>query len=140
QIDVRQQGRNHRTLRCPSYRRYSPTFLPHPCPQPLVDQPQYPFITNAMLQETAQPRVIDRVEERADVRIQHPMDRSIRERHPQRIQCVMLTSTGTKSITEPNEVRLVHRAQYLAHGVLDDLIFKGRYPKRSLRAVALRYE
>src|SRR5690606_35535121 len=91
QEHVRQQRRNHRSLRRAYFGLRPLTRFADPGPQPLADQPKNPWIADAMLQKLDQPRMVDVVEEAFDVGIQYPIHPFAGQSHTQRIQRLMTT-------------------------------------------------
>jgi len=72
QVNVREQRRNHRALRSPYYSLRPFSILRDPSPQPLLDQAEYPSISDAVLEELDHPFVRNRSEKVTNVSIQHP--------------------------------------------------------------------
>ncbi|SFV14999.1 hypothetical protein SAMN05192541_12297 [Bradyrhizobium arachidis] len=70
------------------------------------------------------PFVIDRVEERADVGVEHPVHSFLMDDDPECVQRFMLTSPLPESLGKAEEVRLVDCIQDRRHRVLDDLILQ----------------
>ena len=65
--------------------------------------------------------MIDRIEERAEVRIEHPTHLPVLDGHRQGIQRVVLAAFGAEPIGEPDKVRLLDSVQDSHHRSLDNL-------------------
>jgi hypothetical protein len=92
----------------------------------LAQQPLYPSVGDAYLQEFHEALVVERVEESPDIRIQYPIDLTAHESNPQRVQRIMLVAPRPESVAESQEVHLVNRIENLHHGPLDYLVFQRR--------------
>ena len=89
--------------------------------------------------ELHQPRMIDRVEEAADIRIQHPVYLPLGDSHPDRIQRFMLAAFRSESVAESEKVLLLDLVQYPYHRLLDYLVLQRGYPDWSLSTIRLGY-
>ena len=92
-----------------------------------------------MLKEPDQPVPRNRVEEFADVTIDHPVDLAPIDTDRERIERIMCPTPGPEPVAEPQEFRLLDRRQdCLRHGLLNDLVLYGRDAERSCTAIRLR--
>ena len=82
-----------------------------------------------------QPLVVDRVEEAADVRVEHPIHILRHERRVQRAQRSVRTPARPESIREAHEVDLVDGAEKLGDRTLDNLVFQCRNAEGSLTTI-----
>jgi hypothetical protein len=73
QIDTRQQGRYHGSLRSALCRGYSASVLNHARFEPFADQTQNPLIGDPVFQKPKHPAVIDFIEKRPNVGVQNPV-------------------------------------------------------------------
>ena len=107
-------------------------FEPHP------DQPEDARIGDPVRQHSQQPLVVNRVEEAADVSIEHPVRSLAHDRRVQRRQSHVRVPPRPEAIGEPEEVGLVDGAQHLGDRTLDDLVLQGRHTKRPPTAIGFR--
>ena len=91
-----------------------------------------------MLDEANQPAVVQCVEERTDVRIEHPVHLLRHDANRQRIQRQMWTALRPKPVREPEKVRVVDRVQDRDDGALDDFVFQRGNAERPRPPVRLR--
>ena len=91
-----------------------------------------------MLEEPHHPFVVDRVEERADVGVEHPVHPFLMDADPESVQRLMLASPFTEPVGKAEEVRLIDGVQHRRHGVLDDLVLQGGDAERALPPVRFR--
>ena len=70
---------------------------------------------DSVLKKSQHPVVIDSVEERLDVCIEHPVHPFPLKPHPQGVQRLMLVAPRAKPIGEAEEVGLVDRRQHRAY-------------------------
>jgi hypothetical protein len=139
QVDVRQQRRGNAALRRPHlWPGHLPVFH-HPSLQPLADQAYHAAVANPMLDKTAQPLVVDRIEEPGNVGVQYPVHPRIADPDGERVQCIMRTASGPEPVREPEEIFLVDRVQHLNHRTLDDLVLQCGDAEWALPAVRLCY-
>ena len=70
----------------------------------------------------------------------HPRSSSLASCYsdPERIECVMLASSGTKAVREPEKLRFVYRVEHFDHRSLDDLVFQRGNTQRPFAAIRLR--
>jgi site-specific DNA recombinase len=132
------RGSQRRSLRRSLRLRPSP-LLDDPCAQPLADETQDPSVCDPVLEELQQPRVIDRGEEVAEVRIEHPVHLLPQDPGGERIQRVVRAAPWPESVGEAQEVRLVDGVQNLDDRPLQDLVLQRGDAKRPLPPVRLRY-
>ena len=91
-----------------------------------------------MCEHPQQPLVIDRVEEAADVRVEHPVHVLRHERRMQRPQRLVRIPARPKSIGETHEVDFVDGTEHLGHRTLDNLVLQGWDAQRPLSTVGFR--
>src|SRR5665213_536119 len=140
QVDVGQQRTHTATLNRTDLTLYSLAILKHTGTEPFLEQPHDALVCHTMLDELHEPRMLQRIEEATQVRIEHPVHFLRRDPDRQRIQRLMRTAFGPKAVREAEKILLVDRIQYLDEGALDDFVFQHRHPQRALPAVAFRYE
>jgi hypothetical protein len=88
----RSVDRGHCPLRG-SYLSLRPlAVLGYPCPQPFLDQAQYPLVGDAVVDEFDQPFVRQIVEKAPNVAIENPVYLLPHDPNPERIQCIVLAS------------------------------------------------
>src|SRR5512132_1523706 len=90
-----------------------------------------------MLDELLHPSMVDRVEERPDVRIEHPVHLLLADGYRERIQGIVRRPAGPEAVRKSEEHALIDGLRYPPHRVLDDLVFQGGDAERP-RAIALR--
>jgi hypothetical protein len=90
--------------------------------EPLAYQAQDSPVSDSVLKKSQHLVVIDGVEERLDVCIEHPVDPFPLQPHPRSIQRLMLVAPQTKPIREAEEVGLADRAQHRHHRLLDEFV------------------
>jgi hypothetical protein len=139
QVDIGQQRANASALNRTDLTLYSLAILQHTGVEPFLDQPHDALIRHTMLDELHEPRVLQRIEEAAQIRIEHPVHFLRRDPDRQRIQRLVWTAFGPKAVREAEEVLLVDRIQHLDHGALDDLVLQHGHSQRALPSV-FRYE
>jgi hypothetical protein len=83
--------------------------------------------------------MLQRVEEAAQICIEHRVHFLSRDPDRQRIQRLMRAALGSKSVREAKKVLLVDRIQHLNDSVLDDLVLQHGHPQRASPTV-FRYE
>jgi site-specific DNA recombinase len=106
--------------------------------QPLIDQPQNPFVRDPVPEELPQPDPIKLAEKVADVRVEHPVHLLPPDPDRQRVQRVMRASARPEPVGEAQEVRLVNSVQYLDDSPLDDLVLQRGDAQRPQPPVRLR--
>src|ERR1700692_4646677 len=138
-INVSQQRRCTAALGRSFFRACSFPILQHARVEPFLDQSHDAPICNPVLDELHQPFVRNRIEEAANVDVEHPVHFSRKQSRIERIQRLVLASPGPESIRKAQEVGLVDSVQHLDRCTLDDLVFQRRYSERPLPPVGLRY-
>src|SRR5437879_3062077 len=131
QIHVCQDRTNDPTLRSPRLRVEHPTVLDDPRVQPLRDQPQQTPILHPVLEEHSQRALVQFIEERLDVRVEHVAHPPLEDRSFQRGQRVVRAAPRTEPVRTRQEVLLVNRRQYPRHRGLHNLVLDGGNPNRS---------
>jgi hypothetical protein len=91
-----------------------------------------------MFEEPHHPSMIERVEKRLDVGVEHPVHPSLVEPTPECIQRLMLTAPRPESIREAEKVRFIDRRQHRDHRLLDDLVLQRGNAQRPLCPIRLR--
>ena len=92
-----------------------------------------------MLDELAEPLVVDGVIEATDVRVEYPVHIPLLDPDRQRIERVVGLAPRPEPVGEAEEVLLVNGVQHLDHRPLDDLVLQGGYAERPLPPVRFRY-
>ena len=83
--------------------------------------------------------MLDPVETRLDIRIQHPADLSGLDRHVHRVERIVWTAARSEAITEPEKVDLIDRLQHPDQRLLDHFVLDAGDPQRPLPTVGLGY-
>ena len=109
----------------------------HPGGQPFLDQPHDAPVRHTVLDELHQPFVPQRIEEAANVGIEHPVHLLRHDAHRERIQRLMWIATRPESVGETEEVLLVDCVEHLDDGALDDFILQRGNTERPLPPVRL---
>src|SRR6267378_6921590 len=104
-IDVSQERRCTAALGRPLLHSYPFPILQHAGVEPFLDQSHDAPVCYPMLDELHQPFVRNRIEEAANVDIEHPVHFSRKQSRVERIQRLMLASPGSEPVREPEEVR-----------------------------------
>jgi hypothetical protein len=73
QVDVCQDRRDHRSLRCTPSLSHTLTLLVRTNLEPFVDQPDQPFVRDPVLEEPYRPVMLHTIEELSDIGIHHPV-------------------------------------------------------------------
>src|SRR5579864_1778239 len=139
QVDVGQQRANASALNRTDLTLYSLTILKHTGTEPFLDQPHDALVCHSVLDELHEPRVLQRIEEAAQIRIEHPVHSLRFDPNRQRIQRLMRTTFRSEAIREAQKVLLIDRIQHLHDSALDDFVFQHGYSQWALPAV-FRYE
>src|SRR5271156_2207915 len=92
-----------------------------------------------MLDELHGPFVAHVVEEPSNVRVQHPVHLLPHGADPERIQRLMLASSGAESIREPLKILLINLIEDRYHRLLHDFVLQSSYAQRSQPSVGFRY-
>src|ERR671918_142039 len=138
EVDVGEQRRSRRSLRC-SLRRVRPLpALDDSCAQPLLDETQDPLVRYPMLEELLQPSPIKLGEEVADIRVEYPVHLLPVDPSRQRIQRIMRAAPWPKPVGEAEEVLLVDGVQHLDDRPLEDLVLQAGDTERPQPPVRLR--
>lgn len=122
QEDVGKERADARPLRRAPVRLLLLAALKNASPQPQPDEPQDARIGDPVRHDSQQPLVIDRVEEAANVGIEHPVHALPHDRCMQSIKRHVRIAPRPEAVGEPEEVGLVDGAQHLGHRALDDLV------------------
>lgn len=104
-------------------------------PQPQPDEPYDTRISDPMRHHPQQPLVVDRVEEAANVGIEHPVHALAHDRRMQCIKRHVRITTRPKAIGEPAKVGLADGTQHLGDRALDNLVLQRRHPEWPLPAI-----
>src|SRR5208283_3474531 len=139
QVDIGQQRTNTSALHRTDLTLYSLAILKHTGTEPFLDQPHDALIRHTMLNELHEPRMLQRIEEATQIRIEHPVHFPRRDPDRQRIQRLVRITFRSEAVREAEEVLLVDCIQHLDNGALDDFILQHRHPQRAL-PTAFRYE
>jgi len=96
--------------------------------QPLADETEYPSISDAMLDELQEPIVSNFIEKAPNVGVKNPIHFPPHDSYPERIQRIVLASSRSESIGEPQKVLFVNLIEDRHHRVLDDFVFQRSDP------------
>ena len=107
-------------------------FEPHP------DEPEDSRVGDPARQHPQQPLVVNRVEEAANIGIEHPGHALAHDRRMERRQSLMRVSPRPEAVGEPEKVDFVDRAQHLGNRALDDLVLQGRDAEWTPTAIGFR--
>jgi hypothetical protein len=77
------------------------------------------------------PTARGRIEEPANVRVEHPVHFLPHDTHPERIQRLMLVPPRTESIREPQKILLINRIEDFHHSLLNDLVIQSSYAQHA---------
>ena len=133
QEDVGEERADTRPLRRSPVRLVPYAALQDPGPQPPPDKTVDAWGGDPVRDHSPQPRVVDRVEEAADVRIEHPGHALAHDGPMQGIE----SHVRAPSWREPKEVDFVDGAQHLGDGALDDLVLQRQNTERSPSAFGI---
>src|SRR5579862_4953702 len=136
-IDIGQQRRCTATLWRTLLHIPVLTVFQHPRVQPFLDKPQQASVGDAVLDKLDQPAVVDRIKERTQVKIKHPVHRSRKQSRVKRIQAIMLAAPRTKPIRESEEVRFIDSVEHLNSGTLDQFVLQRGHAQWALPATIL---
>src|SRR4051812_44250712 len=132
------RGRSdHRSLPCPRLTDAHDPVFQDTRPEPFPDQAEDARVADPVGQETEEPFLAHRVEERPDVGVQDVAHLGAGDPDRERIERVVRPAPGTEAIREPEEVLLVDRVQHRRRGPLDDLVLQRRDGQRALAAIRL---
>src|SRR6266404_4434371 len=135
QIEVCQQRRSTAALGRPFFTAPPLSFFQHPRVQPFTDEPHDALVSYAVLEELNQPFMVQTIEERTDVTIQHPVHLSRQQTGVQSIQRIVLAFAGPVAIREAEKVSLVNGIHHRDRRPLGYLVFQRRDAKRSLPTI-----
>src|SRR5690606_27737174 len=107
QVDIRQQRRNRCTLRRANTTRLPAPLLQNSRLQPFLDETQESPVCNSVLEKTEHPLVVDGVEKSTNVCVEHPVHLPPSKRHRQRVQRVVLSTSGAEPGCEAAHVSSV---------------------------------
>src|SRR3954464_11574859 len=107
---------DHRSLPCPRLTDAHDPVLQDPRVQPFPDQADDARVADAVVQETEEPFLAHRVEERPDVGVQDGAHLGAGDPDRERIERVVRPAPGPEAIREPEEVLLVDRVQHRRRG------------------------
>ena len=111
QVDVGKQRRDYRPLRRSLRADPDRPFFEDARPEPFADQADDALVADPMLDETDQPLLAYRIEERADVGIHDEVHPAALDPDHQRIHRIMRAAPGPEPVREPEEVFLVDRVE-----------------------------
>src|SRR5438552_7404395 len=135
QIDVGQQRRGTAALWRSFFTARPLAFFQHACVQPFTDEPHDALVSYAVLDELNQPFMVQTIEERADVSIQHPVHLSRQQPGVQSIQPIVRAFAGPVTIREAEKVSLVDAIHHRDRRALGDLILQRSDTERPLPPV-----
>src|SRR5262245_33604088 len=92
-----------------------------------------------MFDEADQPILADFVEKGSNVRVKNEVHLLAGDSDAERIQSIVLATSRSECVTEPEELLLVDAVQHLDGRPLDHFVFQGGHRKRALSSVGLRY-
>ena len=114
------------------------SLFQHPRLQPFPYMAHHAPVPHPMLNKLQQPGVVKRIKEPTDVRIEHPIDRTLFDAHGHRVQRVVRTAPRSEAIGKPQEVSFIDGVDHLHRRPLDDLVFQGRDADGSRSAIQRR--
>jgi hypothetical protein len=112
-------------------------FFNDPGSEPLPDQPHDSPIIDPFPQYVSQSGLVYAVKISTDICIHDPADPLRHAPFAYLVECVMGTAALSKAVRAVAEILLVDRFQQHHHRSLNDFIFEGRLPDRSLFPVVL---
>src|SRR5450432_499561 len=124
QLDVGQQRRGTAALWRSLFTARPLSLFQHARVQPLTDEPHHALVCYSVLDELNQPVMVQTIEERADVSVQHPVHLRRQQAGIQSIQRIVLAFAGPVAIRETEKVSLVDAIQHRDCRPLDDLILQ----------------
>src|SRR5213083_1639907 len=136
QEDIGHQRRSTPALWRSFFTARPPSFLQHACVQPFSNQTHDPLVRYPVLDEFHQPFVVNTIEERADVSIQHPVHLLRQHSDIQCIQRIVRVLPRSVAVRESKKVRLVDCIHHLHRRSLDNLIFQRCDSERPLPPVS----
>src|SRR5438128_3297002 len=132
QVEVGQERADAAALDRAHFPLCSLPVFQHAGGQPLLDEPHDAPVRHMVLDELHQPLVLQRIEEAANVGIEHPVHFLRHDADRERIKRLMRAATRPEPIGETEEVLFVDRVQYLDDGTLDDLVLQRGNTERPL--------
>src|SRR5215216_5919198 len=135
QVDVGQQRRGTAALWRSFFAARPLSFFQHARVQPFTNEPHHALVCYAVLDELNQPFMVQAIEERAEVAIQHPVHPSRQQAGVQGVQRIVLALAGPVAIREAEKVTLVDSIQHRDRRPLDQLVFQRGDAERSLPSV-----
>jgi len=130
-------GRHHRPLRSPHLGLRPLPFLRDSGLQPFLDQPQYPGISHAFLDEFCQTPVVEIIEKAPHIRIENPVHLLPHNPRRQSVQSIMGAPPRPEPIRETGEVLFVNRVEDRPHRLLNNFVLQSGNPQRALPPVGL---
>src|SRR6266852_5734034 len=124
QIDVGQQRRGTAALWRSFFTSRPLSFFQHARVQPLTDEPHHALVSYSVLDDLNQPFMVQTIEERTDVAVQHPFHLSRQQRGVQGVQRMMRTLAWPVAIREAEKVSLINRIHHRDRRALGNLIFQ----------------
>src|ERR1700730_15866609 len=137
QIDVSQQRRGTAALGRSFFTARPLSFFQHARVQPFTNEPHDALVSYSVLDELHQPFMVQTIEERADVAVQHPFHLPRQQRGVQGVQRMMRPLAWPVAIRETEKVSLVDSIQHHDGRPLGNLVFQRGDSKRSLPPVIL---
>ena len=138
QVDVRQQRRDHSTLRRSRHRVAHHPVFHHPGLQPLPDHLQHPPVADPLSHQGEQLVVRDAAEVVLDVGVQHVLG-TFAAQLPDPLQRLLRTASWPEPVRARREVRLVDRLQHQLGRHLHHPVLHRRDAQGPLRPVCLGY-
>src|SRR5205085_8958433 len=124
QVDVGQQRRGTAALWRSFFTAPPLALFQHARVQPFTDEPRDALVSYAVLDELNQPFMVQTIEERTDVAIQHPVHSPRQQPGEQSIQRLMLALARSVAIRETEKVSLVDSIQHFDCRPLRYLVFQ----------------
>src|SRR6185437_147162 len=125
------------TLRRPLPHLAQLAVLHDACVQQLHQQPHHAPVRDPVLDELLHPPVVDGVEERPDVCVEHPVHLPA-DRFRKRVQRIVRRPARPEAVREALEFALVDGLQHHPHRLLDDLVLQRRDAERARATIAFR--
>src|SRR6202165_1231002 len=138
QVEISQGRRNYRALGRPFLRLEPPALLHDPRLQPFLDEADDTSVPDAMLDKALHPTVIDLVEERSDIQVEHPVHFLARNPDVEGIQRVVLAAPRPEPIREAQKVLFPHTGENRSDRMLDDFVLQRGDTQWPLPAIAFR--
>src|SRR3984893_4784764 len=117
---------------------HDPVFQ-HARREPFADEADDARVADPMLDETDEPVLVHRIEERLDVGVQYDVHLPVLDGDHKRIHGVVGAATRPEPVREPEEVLLVDRVQHRDNRTLDNLVLQCGNRERTLSTVRLGY-